>query len=154
MNIDTLKNTAYDFYRYAYNNDDRMNSKIIEFYDKGKEAPSVSKIIFRQTGHESIERYTQQAIEDIASLNRGNPIEILKDYAIKSKEMIEQVTHAGRYEPVKKHFDEFQKAFIKLYPKTARLREQLILNNRITLNEVTPCLPKGLKKTLKFAKFF
>ena len=154
MNIDALKNIAHDFYRYAYNNDDRMNDKIIEFYDKGKESPSVSKIIFRQAGHESIERYTQQVIEDINSLNRGNPFELFKDHARKSKGMIEQVTQAGKFEPVKKHFEKFQEAFIKLYPQTAKLREQLILNNRISLDEVTPCLPKGIKKTLKFAKYF
>ena len=154
MDIQKVKDTAYDIYRYAYNNDDRLNDKLIEFYKEGKKNPSVAKIVDYQLARDSHNRYAYQAIEDINSLNRGNPIQIFKDFVANSKLMISRVFEAKTQETVVKHYLNFEDTFIKLYPQTHRIREKLIADNRVCLNKIKPCLPKGFKKALKYAKYF
>ena len=51
INISRTKELAHDVYRYAYNNDSRIVTKLLEFYKEGINNPSVAKIIAKKSNY-------------------------------------------------------------------------------------------------------
>ena len=63
------------------------------------------------------------------------------------------ITEAEQKSPLKEIYENFNQKFKQLYPQTHKLREKIISEGRVCLNEIKPCMQKGIKKTLKFARY-
>ena len=153
INVPQLKESAYDVFRYAFNNDERMTEKLVDFYKEGVKNPAVARLIENQSQKDGFQRYRDYLYEDIQSF-RGHPMELLKEFYKKAMATVALIRDAKFKPPVKEEFDNFYEKLIQLYPKTLALRERLIADERVCLNEIKPCLPKGIKKALKYAKYF
>ena len=153
INVPQLKEYAYDVYRYAYNNDNRMTDKLVEFYKEGTKNPTVARLVQQNSYQEGNRRYAEYAKEDMHSL-RGHPIELVKEYWKKSIAALERLREAKNTSPVKEHYEIFCEKIAQLYPKTYIIRDLLLYEGRVSLNEIKPCLPKGFKKAIKYVKYF
>ena len=152
MNIPQIKENAYDFVRYAYNGDERLTEKLAEFYQEGIKNPTVAKLVSKQAIHDGTQRYNEYLQEDIMLL-RGKPIDLIKEYVGRMFLAMCNITEAEQKSPVKELYEDFNKRFRQLYPQTYKLREKLLSEERVCLNEIKPCLQKSIKKTLKFARY-
>ena len=153
INIPQLKEYAYDVYRYAYNDDERMTDKLVKFYKEGVKNPIVARLIQQESFNEGNRRYAEYTQEDMRSL-RGNPIELVKEYWNKSMAALDRIREAKSSSPVKEHYEKYCEKMAQLYPKTHAIRDLLLYEGRVSLNEIKPCLPKGIKKAIKYAKYF
>ncbi len=153
INVPQLKECAYDVYRYAYNDDERMTDKLVEFYKEGTKNPTVARLIQQNSYQEGNRRYAEYTQEDMRSL-RGNPIELVKEYWNKSMAAIDRIKEAKNTSPVKEYYENFCEKIAQLYPKTYAIRDLLLYEGRVSQNEIKPCLPKGIKKALKYARYF
>ena len=153
MNIPQVKESAYDVFRYACNKDKRIIDKLVYFYKEGTKNPSVAKIIAKQAIQDGITRYGEYLQDDIQFL-RGKPIDLIKEYWKKMTLATTIIDVNSEAYPTKRFYDKFNERFKQLYPQTHNIREKIISEKRVCLNEIKPCLPKGIKKALKYAKYF
>ena len=152
MNIPQIKENAYDIVRYAYNGDERLTEKLVEFYQEGIKNPTVAKLVSKQAIHDGTQRYNEYLQEDIALL-RGKPIDLIKEFAGRMILAMCNITEAEQKSPLKEIYENFNQKFKQLYPQTHKLREKIISEGRVCLNEIKPCMPKGIEKILKFARY-
>lgn len=152
MNIPQVKETAYDVFRYACNNDERMTGKLADFYREGIKNPAVAKLIAQQAIQDGTLRYGEYLQDDIKSL-RGKPLELMKEYAGKMILAMTNIAEGIENSTVKELYENFSQKFKQLYPQTHRLREKILSEQRVCLNKINPCMQKGIKKTLKFARY-
>lgn len=153
INIPQIKETAYDVYRYACNRDCRMIDKLINFYKEGVKNPTVAKLIAEKTRKDGIKRYSEYLVDDIFFL-RGKPIELIKEYNEKLRNADLAIIVNRESYPVLKFYERFNEKFKKLYPQTHMIREQLIQDQRVCFDEIKPCMPKGIKKAIKYSRYF
>ena len=154
INISRTKELAHDVYRYAYNNDSRIVTKLLEFYKEGINNPSVAKIIAKKATTEGCKHYGEVMQEDISCL-RGNPWELIKNFALRSVLAIVNIEKTKNTPLVKEYYDNFEKEFKEnLYPKTHKIREKIINEERVTYGKVTPRKPLSLINRLKYTKLF
>lgn len=153
MNIPQVLQLSKDAYRYAYNNDSRMNEKLVEFYKEGIKNPSLAKIIANHATLKGTEYYGDKVQEDIGSL-RGNPWTLIKDYLKNVFKAAYRLKAAQKTFSINYFYSRFEDEYKKLYGKTYKLREKLIIEQRVLFDKIVPCLPKSIKKTVKYAKYF
>lgn len=153
MNIPQIKENAYDIFRYAYHGDERLTGKLVDFYQEGAKNPAVARLVANQAILDGTKRYGEYLQEDITLL-RGKPIDLIKEFVGRIFLTKTNIAEAENKSPVKDFYDEFYKKIKELYPQTYKLREQLIQDQRVCLNGIKPCLPKGIKKAIKYSKYF
>lgn len=142
VNFNLLKQAAADACRYARFNDSRINNAMIDFYKEGKNSPSIAYAIL----HDQATKITTQF--NIEAMREGdNFIKISKQTSNTLKNMREH----NFTEDVLPYVKEFVYKYVKLYPKTAELRQYLIAHNRINMDTVTP--KAGWFKKLFAAKY-
>ena len=153
MNVPQLKIIADDLCRYAYNNDSRMKNKMIELHEKGMDAPFVAKLVGYKAGLDSAQKYQAYLIDDITHF-RDNPFVLIKDFLIQSFSAVKRIKSAEKEEPIKGIVDEFEKKYKKTYPRTHKLRNRLINDERVIYGKVTKAMPKSFSKIRKYAIYF
>lgn len=153
MDVQKVLQVANDTYRYAYNNDSRMNQKLVEFYQEGIKNPSLAKIIANHATLKGAKYYGDKVQEDIGSL-RGNPWTLIKDYLKNVFKAAYRLKSAQKTFPIKDFYGRFEDKNKELYGKTYKLREKLIIEQRVLFDKIVPCLPKSCKKAMKYAKYF
>ena len=114
INISRTKELAHDVYRYAYNNDSRIVTKLLEFYKEGIKAPSVAKAISQKAIIDGNKYYGDMMQEDINSLN-GNPYQLIKNYVLKSFTALLNIETTKKNSPVKEYYDKFEKNLKRHY---------------------------------------
>jgi hypothetical protein len=129
-----------------------MSDKLADFYKEGVKNPTIARLVSKQAISDGTARYGEYLQEDIHFL-RGKPIDLLKEYVRRLFVAISNIKEAEQKAPVKKFYNKFYEKLKQLYPQTHIIREKLIQDQRVCLNEIKPCLPKGIKKTLKYSKY-
>ena len=153
INISRTKDLAHDVYRYAYNSDSRITQKLADFYQEGIKCPSVAKMIAKKAVIDGTKYYGDMLQEDIGSL-RGKPWDLIKNYIGKTILALVNIDSGKNQQEVKKYYDVFEKEFKELYPKTHKVREQIIGDRRVLYGETKSIQPKSLKTRFKYTKLF
>lgn len=153
MNIPQVVQLSSDVYRYAYNDDSRLNEKLVEYYKEGVKCPSVAKLIAAKATLDGNKRQGDLLQEDIRCL-RGKPLQLLKNYLGRSIMALCRITGAQGSDEVKEFYEKFESKFKELYPKTHTIREEIINEGRVVHGKITPKQSKSLKTMYKYAKLF
>ena len=106
MNTPQIIQLSSDIYRYAYNNDSRLNEKLVEYYKEGIKCPSVAKLIAAKATLDGNKRQGDLMQEDIRCL-RGKPIQLIKNYIGKSLMALCRITEGQGSDEVKEFYEKF-----------------------------------------------
>lgn len=160
MDFDVVRNSIASAYRNFKFNDKKFENSMHDFYEEGAKNPSVAKIIMQDRIRKGQE-ISRKILTEVASLPTPGLFEPTEatfhlynfsaQFAAKSINAADMYNSASYNEYVgntaRKTFDE---AWDKLYPKSGKIRERIILANRILTDNVTR--KAGWLDKLRFAK--
>ncbi|MEE3348798.1 MAG: hypothetical protein VZR09_02040 [Candidatus Gastranaerophilaceae bacterium] len=160
MDFDVVRSSITSAYRNFKFNDTKFVNSMHDFYNEGAKNPSVAKIIMQDQIRKGQET-SRKILTEVASLPTPGLFEPTEatfhlynfsaQFAAKSINAADMYNSTSYNEYVgntaRKTFDE---AWDKLYPKSGKTRERIILANRILTDSVTP--KAGWLDKLRFAK--
>lgn len=152
MDYNVMKLHAIDAFRTYKNDDTKYKTAMTDFYAKGKENPSVSKIILDDTitngqkaasivSNEVMKNAKTPVILPVSShFNQMAEFEARANMALMAIKRGIDASEIPEDKNLEKLSEkqEFNQRFNELYPKTAQKRERIIDAHRIKMNEVTP----------------
>ena len=136
MDIKSIRENVYDIYRYSKYGDDRAMNSMIKFYEQGTESPQQSMLIMRDEFKKQMQKDVK-TIEERLSFGTISGDRATDEFAAIDFVPFE-VSMLENKPEVQPALDKFIEAFEKLYPKTYKLRQELINNDRVLLDSVTP----------------
>ena len=152
MDYNVMKLHAIDAFRTYKNDDTKYKTAMTDFYAKGKENPSVSKIILDDTitsGQKAASIVSNEVMKNAKTpvilpvsghFNQMAEFEARTNMALMAIKRGIDASEIPEDKNLEKLSEkqEFNQRFNELYPKTAQKRERIIDAHRIKMNEVTP----------------
>lgn len=151
MNYDVVKTSVINAYKNYKNNDKEFYANMDSFYKEGKDNPSVARIILQdhvRKGQEAAHQMLFDAsgipapsfYEPMVSDARSQIYNITIQSGLRSFEaenIYKDTAYINKDNGLSSR-KEFDEAWSSKYPKTGKLRERLIEDNRISMDKVTP----------------